>query len=405
MSAENALGRKMLRCAGLCAGAYFAVYSTSALLGATYYVSVGGRDGNRGTEQAPFRHISRAAEAARHPGDTVVVLDGTFDNEGVVTTPESVHSVVNLESSGTEGKPITFRALHRGRAILDAGNTSSFGCDGAWAYFDLHNSSWIVIDGFVIRHGCFNGIRSNGSSHDVLIKGNDIGNIGNWNNPAGPLSPSGIFLNHSEYRFVFDGNVFHDIGGGSNVNQQHAIYTEASLVRIVNNVFFGIRHGWAIQTAGGDGLLIANNTFAFANPHRDGDIVLWDEGKSGSLANVTIRDNIFYQPLHTGAVTDLSGTIAGACTIDHNVATVRNIFDGGSPCNVRDNRTGVDPKLVRTSMPYDFHLLPGSPAIAAGAPIAELTHDFDGVPRAPNSATDAGAFAFVAGASAPEPRP
>lgn len=392
MCRENTLRRQFWRCLVFCLPLCF----TSALVAATYYVSVDGRDGNRGSEQAPFRHLSRAASAARHPGDTVVVLDGTYDNEGVVTTPESVRSVVSLENSGTAGRPITFRALHRGRAILDAGSTSPSGCNGAWAYFDLRNSSWIVIEGFVIRHGCFNGIRSNGAAHDVLIKWNEFGNIGNWNNPAGPLSPSGIYLNHTEFNFTFDGNIFHDIGGGSNVNQQHAIYTAASLVKIVNNIFFGITHGWAIQTAGGDGLLIANNTFAFANPHRTGQIVLWDNEKPGSLANITIRNNVFYEPLEMAVVTVLRGPVSGACNIDHNVATVKKMFDGGSPCNVRDNRTGVDPKLVKTSAPYDFHLLPGSPAIGAGVPIPEVSHDFNGVKRAPNPAPDAGALAFVA---------
>ena len=119
----------------------------------------------------------------------------------------------------------------------------------------------------------------------------------------------------------------------------------------------------------------------------------------GIEANVTIRNNLFYEPLDKAVVTTLAGPIRGVCSIDHNVATISHIFDGGSPCDVRDNRTGVDAKLVKTSAPYNFHLLPGSPAIGAGAPIAELTHDFDGMGRAPNSATDAGALAFVAEAS------
>ena len=369
----------------ICTGAY----------GSTYYVSTGGRDSNSGAEQAPFRRISKAAEAARSPGDTVIVLDGVFDNEGIVTNYETVRSVVSLRNSGIEGRPITFRALHRGRAILDAGSTSPSGCNGAWAYFDLLNSSWIVIEGFVIRHGCYNGIRSNDRAHDVVIRWNDFGDIGNWENPAGPSSPSGIYLNHTESRFTFDGNSFHNIGGGSNFNQQHAIYTAASHVSIVNNIFYDITHGWAIQTAGGSGVLIANNTFAATNSHRSGQIELWDDEKPGSLANVTVRNNIFYRPSEIAIVTTLRGPIAGSCYIDHNVSTVRHLYDGGSPCNVRDNRTSIDPKFASLSKRFDFHLLPGSPAIRAGITIPEVTHDFDDHPWGASVPPDAGALAFV----------
>lgn len=333
-----------------------------------YYVAITGRDSNRGTERAPFRHLSKAAAAARHPGDTVIVLDGTYDNEGVVTTAESVRSVVTLNASGSEGKPITFRALHRGQAILDAGNTASTICNGAWAYFDLRNASYIVIEGFVIEHGCYNGIRSNDHAHDVTIKGNEIRDIGNWDNPAYRFSPSGIYLNRSEYGFTFEGNVFHDIGGGRNVNMQHAIYTAASLVTIVNNVFYNMTHGWAIQTSGGAGLVIANNTFAFPNPHRTGQVELWDGEHPGSLSNVTIRNNIFYNPLQFAVVTTLRAPISGGCTIEHNLTTAHSIYDSGAPCDVRDNRTGVDPGLVNVSAaPFDFHLKPGSTATGLGA--------------------------------------
>src|SRR5579871_774617 len=128
---------------------------------ATYYVATNGSDSNPGTQLAPFRHMSRAASAARRPGDTVLVMDGTYDNEGQLASAGGGGSVVTLNYSGSSGKPISFRALHRGKAILDAMSTSQVMCTGAWAYFDLKNASFIVIQGFVIQHGCYNGIRSN----------------------------------------------------------------------------------------------------------------------------------------------------------------------------------------------------------------------------------------------------
>ena len=77
-------------------------------------------------------------------------------------------------------------------------------------------------------------------------------------------------MNMNEFNFTFDGNIFHDIGGGTNVNQQHAIYTQAANVTIVNNVFYNQLHGWDIVASGSNNLYIVNNTFAFSNPNRDG---------------------------------------------------------------------------------------------------------------------------------------
>ena len=85
---------------------------------ATYYVSTSGSDSNSGSQSAPFRHLSKGAAVATNPGDIVVVMDGTYDNEGVVAP----NYVVTLNYSGTPGNPITFMAQNRGQAILDSMN-------------------------------------------------------------------------------------------------------------------------------------------------------------------------------------------------------------------------------------------------------------------------------------------
>src|SRR5258706_9863538 len=87
---------------------------------ATYWVATTGSDSNPGTQTAPFRHLTKGAAVATQPGDTVIVRDGTYDNEGVVEP----NFVVWLYYSGTAANPITFKAENRGKAILDAMNTS-----------------------------------------------------------------------------------------------------------------------------------------------------------------------------------------------------------------------------------------------------------------------------------------
>ncbi len=143
----------------------------SGLQAATYYVSVGGNDLNSGSAAAPFRTLSKAVSAAQYPGDTVVVMNGTYGNQGVVAP----NYVVTLNYSGTSANPITIMAQNRGQAILDSGNTSTTTtCNGASAYFNLNSQAFVVIQGFVIQNACDAGIESNASEHDITFRWNTI---------------------------------------------------------------------------------------------------------------------------------------------------------------------------------------------------------------------------------------
>lgn len=354
---------------------------------ATYYVSPGGNDANPGDQNAPFQHVSRGASAAQ-AGDTVVVMDGTYDNEGQVAQPGGGY-VVTLSNSGVPGAPITIMAQNRGGAILNAASSarSPLGCYGAWAYFDASYVSYVVIQGFVIENACLSGIHMNGRAHDITVKWNEIRNIGNWNNPTNQHA-SGTYLNANEYNITFDGNVFHDIGGAS-TNLEHAIYSYGSNLIVINNIFFNQVHGWDIQIAGGSNIFIGNNTFAYSNPNRDGQVILWE---SAPISNVVIENNIFYQPPSTAVVSWQAGSING-CTIANNLTTSGSISDNGANCAVANNLAGVDPNFVNgVSGPLDFHLQPGSPAIGAGIIYSFATSDLEDRPRPTNAGLDLGAL-------------
>ena len=351
---------------------------------ATYYVSPSGADNNAGTLAAPFQTLMRAAQAAG-PGDTVIVRDGTYGHVNAVTdgdTADTNASPVVFTRSGTAQAFITFRAEHKWAAVLDC----QMICD---SYFDLSNASYIAIQDFTITNSYREGIHSNGAAHDIIIRGNQIEYIGNR-----PTSTTygldGLYTGPNCHDFTIDGNVFHDIGR-TNVNWlDHGLYLRGSNFTIVNNIFYNLVRGWAIQLADGlTNVMIADNTFAFPNPNRDGQIMLWN-----TQSGVTIRNNIFYSPLNI-AITRYQSSVS-ACAIDHNlVFGTSTVISDATGCIVGNNLMNIDPKFANTvSPPYDFHLLQGSPAAAAGLSVPGVDVDFDGLPR-PAASASIGALQYV----------
>ncbi len=60
----------------------------------------GAADTNSGTEESPFKTVQHAADLVK-PGDTVYVMAGRYEER------------VKVQTSGEEGKPITFQAMPR----------------------------------------------------------------------------------------------------------------------------------------------------------------------------------------------------------------------------------------------------------------------------------------------------
>ncbi len=374
----------------------FLCAASAAHAAATYYVSPSGNDSNRGTENAPFRHLTKAVSTARSPGDTVIVMNGTYDNEGVVAP----NFVVTLEHSGAPGNPITIMAQNRGQAILDSMNTSTGpGCNGAASYFNLRNAAFIVIQGFVIQHACDSGIQSNDNAHDITIRWNEIRYIAN-HPVSDQIGRDGIYLNNHEFNFLFDGNIFHDIGrssGQSNLHFDHGIYARAQNLTIINNVFYNMNRGWSIQLAEGAARwLIANNTFAFDNANGEGgQMIFW-----GTNKDIAIRNNIFYDP--KGSAVNRFGASVSGSSFDHNLiyGASREVAGSTDGIVIGENQIVAQPPAEQkvfvnaATAPFDFHLRAGSPAIGVGFALPYLKSDFDGRPREGGS-YDVGAYAFI----------
>lgn len=91
-----------------------------ALHAAEYFVAPGGHDTNPGTLEQPFATIQRAQEAVV-PGDTVQVRGGTYQmQEAQIAKRKGIFAyITSLDQSGTQEKPITYRAYGEEKPVFD----------------------------------------------------------------------------------------------------------------------------------------------------------------------------------------------------------------------------------------------------------------------------------------------
>jgi hypothetical protein len=344
--------------------------------GVCYHVATTGNDANPGTAAQPFRTIQKAADIV-NAGDGVLVENGVYTGGA---------TVVYINRSGTEANRIVFRAANRWGAIIDGNsNASTTGI--------AIPGGFVWVEGFEVRNAGRYGIDTD-VGHDQVVIGNNVHDIG-----RACTSGTGGIVGIDAYAsgLVIAGNWIHDVGRfspGENgctqpnnnwQNHDHGIYNGIGTnVFIVNNVFYNLTHGWAIQRydGGGEvvhGLFITNNTFIGANPNRDAQIIIATE-----TTNLVIANNIFYQPATAGVWFDGAGSGA---TLTGNVAT-GDLQIGGSGLVLSGNLTNTDPLFV-DAVGFDFHLQSGSPARNAGVARWCPPTDYDGVAR---TACGAGAF-------------
>ena len=357
--------------------------------GVCYYVDgSAGNDANSGTSAQPFRTLSKAAGVV-NPGDEVIVRDGVYTAAG------GVYAILSIGRSGTAANLVVFKAEHQWGAVLDGqSNTTEAGVS--------FGASYVRVEGFEIRGVWHYGVDMGvGLTGDQVARNNihDVGRLCTGTTQG----LSGIGL--ADDNALIEQNLIHDLGRfgpGENgcappnaywQNHDHGIYHQSGdNVTIRNNIFYNLVHGWGIQrysTAGDavDNARIVNNTFAFPNPNREGQILV-----GGTMSNSVIENNIFYQPLTAGIWFD-SGTMTNV-TVANNMTSSGPVNFGTLPgitfSNNFDNR---NPLLVNPAG-FDFHLTTGSPAIGAGLSLPYVLNDFAGVSRPAGAAYDIGAYQF-----------
>src|SRR5437773_863256 len=344
--------------------------------GQCYYVDgASGNDGNPGDSTRPCRTVQQAAGVV-NPGDVVIVRNGVYTGDG--------NAVLSIGRGGSAGNLVVFKSQNKWGAVLDGQNNYS-------AKVIEIGTNYVRVEGFEVKGSNHYGVDPSTSTHDIEIVGNNIHDVGRY------CESSGIGLSAIDAysdNLLIDGNWVHDIGrfgAGENgcqpgndywMNHDHGVYNgQGTNVIIRNNVFYNITRGWRLQHYGSsvDQLYIVNNTFAFPNPNRDGQIIL-----AATPTNLYIQNNIFYQP---GQNVGISGTTSGA-HIDHNLST-GTVGGGGIGSNIEN----TDPQFVNPSA-LDFRLQAGSPAIDAGVTLSYVSSDLLGVSRPQGAADGIGAFEF-----------
>src|SRR5262249_49839704 len=227
---------------------------------ADYWVKNGGSDAadglSAGTAWATLQHAADVVD----PGDTVHVLDGSYQG-------------FYLDRSGLSGQPITFRAEASAALITSDNGTTPDG-------INLEGASFVVIDGFVVNDRTRTGVRTVTAEH-VTIRNCRLGHNGRW----------GILTGFVDDLLIED-NEAHDSGA------QHGIYVSNSGDRPVirgNLVYDNHANGIHMngdESQGGDGTIseaLVERNVIHGNGAAGGSGINMD-----GVVDSVVRNNLLY---------------------------------------------------------------------------------------------------------------
>lgn len=302
-----------------------------------YYVSPTGNDQNPGTSNQPWRTIGKAAGSVT-PGDTVYLRTGVYNE------------AVSLNISGTEQKPITFRAYPGENPIIDGNNQLPKSYTGLLYV----KGDWIRISGIEVRNSAYVGIQLHGQ-HDaadqiyshhhqrtgIWVQG-DYGTVENsrlWrnalineNNKAGngsaALTTARDSINGTtDYAILRNNTVWENWGIGIDSYESNGTIIEGNLVHdnAIGNIYISDATN-----------ILCNRNFLYMTPgnityglNANFGILLGDELYTPPSNNITVINNIAYGnnlnlKWHSGD---------GGSGIMKNVLIANNTFVNNMPNN------------------------------------------------------------------------
>jgi parallel beta-helix repeat protein len=420
----------------VCIGLIYFVQSVLAAK-STYYVSGQGNDSNSGTQSLPFKSFAKAISVL-HPGDTLVILGGSYTEKLLVNV------------SGTVAEPITIQAAPGQRVTIDSQNVRAAPVEVPLNSSHIHlrdlevtgstfecvlvRGQHIAIHSFNV-HSCQKfGYRLTGQNitiehstcHDSVTENRGGGNTsGGWGSciKSGPGSANLILRNNRVYNNWGEGIIVGQAAGAKVYgNTVHDNYSQ--------NIYIG--NAYDVDVFGN--MTYATNPVYFRGGAAANCISASEENISGwgaRLKNVRVFNNIamgckvgvgytYKEVTGNGCDTCLfaNNTLVntgGIRIIDgpkNHVRIINNILHGGSiqvPAGdiLQSNNFSGDPKFVAApnTTPVSYRLRSDSPAINAGISVAGITDDFEGKPRPQGGGFDQGAFESGTSAAPANPTP
>ena len=369
-------------------------YAASAT---TYYVATNGSDSNPGTQSQPFLTVQKCANVVA-AGDTCLFADGTYN----------VSANVTINTNGTSAAPITFRSQNVWGATIS-------GAAGVIIMLDI-SGNYVTIQDFVLTN--IGSSASGGSAisnyhggTNLKVIHNKIYGVGNTLCTGTSNGYTGLYLTSGPV--LVDRNWIYSIGreasgggcspGNNNYqNHDHGIYIDGGTgYTIQNNLFFNNERGWSIQLYSNqiNELYIINNTFADANPWKEGHIIF-----ACAVSTAVVYNNVSYDPTSAFIYTSGIGTQSGVY-VEDNYTTAGEIADTSpSGWTMASNivNSNASTMFVDPTGDTDFHLSTGSQLINAGVSslhgISAPAYDLENNTRPQGTAFDIGAYESVGNA-------
>jgi hypothetical protein len=460
---RSKVGIRALMC-GAAAAFWLLLAGSLPLEAAVYYVSSGGTEAGDGSAAAPWNSVAKAIAAAG-PGDTVILLPGTY------AEPVSID-----KRSGEAGAPIVFRAqgsvtatanwnigtysTPRHYIIVDGLRFTNAGLTSRGDYNIIQNC---VFEGPSGGLGISWHPSADPPSANVVVRGNRFQNFGKvvvlntgaktshvliennvWENLEGDavrlFGRNHIFRGnvvrgvtetgwHADIFQVYDnnlepslnmlieGNRFLDSTGSLCMIQNRGGTSEIGAWEWRNNLIVNVAGVCQISTPY---FRFYNNTFVNSGKNTAGPILLRYDGDSEySFAHdTTILNNIFSG---CGSLGDGDGDGVGwyhfadrpestfyGLVADYNYVTKSASAGYGAKSGFEGKEphgiNGGDPKFQNPAT-YDFRLQADSPGVDTGTRISGFSVAIDGTTRPQGTAWDRGAYerAGAKQVTAPDP--
>ena len=330
-----------------------------------YYVSTDAKEENDGTNEKPWPSVEYALSKVGG-GHIIIVKPGIY--RGPIQ--------IARQYAGTEEAPTIIKSETKWQAVIIGAPyhviSNGDGCD------------WVVIDGFEVMGGRYDGVKMNGDHNTVRncwVHNNKAMGIAMHNQKGGVIESNLIEFNGDHVQFdhgVYasgDGHVFRNNIVRHNAGYGLHLYSSIKNSVVANNLVYGQMRGRGIivscPTGGGKNTII-NNTVVDEQA-----LIIWN-GDGEVVAN-----NIL---------------VGGEEVFSFNSKT-QNVLIDYNLCQPRSERQGQhgiagDPRFVDAGKGV-FWLREDSPAISKGALQHAPAIDFWGRLRSKDLPTDVGAFPFV----------